>query len=388
MRGPSVPFTPAELLDALKRIFTHCGRKPRAIHVGLSGGADSSALLAAVSGLGEPLDASIGAIHVNHGAHPAAGEWEQHCQELCERLGRAAAAAEVESDPHGGRGPEAEWRHQRYRALAALLNEDDCLLTAHHREDQAETLLLQLMRGSGLPGLAGMPAWRPLGRALLARPLLDISRDALEAYLREQDLGWVEDPANADPGLDRAFIRHQVLPLLEQRWPSARDMLARSAGHAREALELHEQWVHDLLKAAIGPCTELQLSRLPAAQPVVLKAAVRGWLQQLGAAALPMARLEELCRQVQRARPDSAIEVRWASHGLRLYRGQPLAAAGRSCATRSGHRPGRPAIACNWAQMPVAFTWHRPHESCRGKTGRCVPARVVNGWQAPTKPYG
>lgn len=316
---PAPGALPDHLLAALQHILSTAGVRPRRLLVGLSGGADSTALLLALASLSAKLPAGLAAVHVNHGSHARSGQWQQHCEALCQRLGLPLQVLEVQPDPQSGRGLEAEWRHQRYRALAEYLAAGDVFITAHHLEDQAETLLLKLMRGSGLPGLAAMPAWRPLGDALLLRPLLAVSGATLRTYAREQGAAWIEDPANENRDFDRAFLRHSVLPLLQQRWPAASRLLARSAAQAREAQELNEAWARALLTQARGAHGQLCLQALPGREPSLLKAVLRYWLRSLGAEPLPGARLQELCRQLDTARDDSAIEVHWSGHCLRLY---------------------------------------------------------------------
>jgi tRNA(Ile)-lysidine synthase len=320
--GPAPGHVPEHLLAALASILADIGAEPRRLLVGLSGGADSTALLLALASLAKQLPASLAAVHVNHGSHPRSARWQQHCTALCQQLRLPLQVLQVQADPASGRGLEAEWRQQRYQALAEYLAEGDAFITAHHRDDQAETVLLKLMRGSGLPGLAAMPSWRPLGRAWLLRPLLDVSGETLREYAQQQGAQWIEDPANENPDFDRAFLRQSVLPLLQQRWPAASQLLARSAAQAREALALNDAWAGQLLAQAMGKQQQLCLQALPAAEPAVLKAVLRYWLRQLGAQPLPGARLQELCRQLATASEDAAIEVHWSEHCLRLYQQQ------------------------------------------------------------------
>lgn len=250
-------------------------RQVPAWRVGFSGGLDSSVLLHLLARLAqrETLPA-ISAIHVHHGLQAVADAWPAHCQAFCQGLGIPLLIERVAVEP--GASLEQAARRARYAAFERNLAVGDCLLTAQHRDDQAETLLFRLLRGAGVRGLAGMPKSRPLGRGLLLRPLLDVSRDELEHYARREGLLWVEDPSNADTGFARNYLRQRVMPVLVERWPQAAASLARSAAHLAEAetllAELAEQDLHEaapptdhawlpLPSLAIAPLARLSESR-------------------------------------------------------------------------------------------------------------------------------
>lgn len=184
--------------------------------VGFSGGMDSTVLLHALGSAPR-----VEAVHVNHGVASAAGDWVRHCRRVAGGLGVRLRVVEVAVEGSGNL--EANLRRARYDAFAALLDPGDTLAIAHHADDQAETRVWQLLTGRH-PG--GMPAERELGAGRLVRPLLGLRRQALKAYARRHDLGWVEDPMNADPDLDRAFIRHRLMPVVEERFPDAVRLLA------------------------------------------------------------------------------------------------------------------------------------------------------------------
>lgn len=313
-------FSPTALLAALNELLGQLEHRPRRLCIALSGGADSSALLLASSEIGPHLDAEIVAVHVNHGAHADSDRWQNHCSRLCQEVNVPLTTLSVNPDLASGKGPEAKWREQRYQAMEQFLRPGDALLTAHHLDDQAETLMLKLMRGQGLPGLAAMPGRRALGEAVLLRPLLGFSGSALRSYLRSEGHHWMEDPSNQNADLDRAYIRHQLLPMLEQRWPAAKKLLARSSEHAREALELNNHWCGQNLRSVIGTKGQFQLKAIPGRNTPLLKALIRFWLLELGAPPLPGKRLAEFCRQLEHAGSDSAAQVRWSNCSLRLYR--------------------------------------------------------------------
>ena len=227
-------FNQSALQLSLKRLAD--GTRAKRYVLAFSGGLDSTCLLHALSCL--PEDTPILAMHVDHGLHAASADWTRHCADVCADLGVPYESCEVSVDPRSGLGPEAAAREARYEALRAALHQGDWLLTAHHLDDQAETLLLNLLRGSGVSGLAGIPNKTALGDAWLVRPLLSFPRAALEAYAQQHALRWVDDPSNDENDPDRNFLRNKVLPLVESRWPAARRRLAHSAGLTRDAASL------------------------------------------------------------------------------------------------------------------------------------------------------
>ena len=203
--------------------------------IALSGGADSTALLhlAATSGLLAPS-----AIHVHHGLQAAADDWAAHCQALCDRLGVPLRIARVQVDPADSAGPEAAARLARYAAFTDALPAGGLLLTAHHRGDQAETVLLRLLRGSGVEGLGAIRPLTPFAQGWLWRPLLDCPGETLRKYACAQGLDWVADPHNRSPRYARSWLRGELLPRLRERWPEAEAQLAATARRCDEAAGL------------------------------------------------------------------------------------------------------------------------------------------------------
>lgn len=262
-------------------------RHAPAWRVAFSGGLDSTVLLHMLARLAirESLP-PLSAIHVHHGLQAAADAWPNHCQRACDALGVPLTVLRVTVDT--GPSLERAARDARYAAFIGQMGAGDVLLSAQHRDDQAETLLFRLFRGAGVRGLAGMPQCRPLGLGSLVRPLLQASRAELEAYARAEGLEWVEDPSNSDTSLARNFLRRDVFPLLQSRWPRVTESLVRSAEHMAEAEGLLGELAEaDLERAQVGsdfpwlPLPSLELGALASLSPPRQRNALRYWLAQL-----------------------------------------------------------------------------------------------------------
>ncbi len=310
-----MPFAP----DTLAAVFeAEVPAATRSLAVALSGGRDSAALLAAVQRLGF-RGLPLRAVHVDHGLQPAAEELRRACLECSRRLGVPLTVLPVAVDLRGGVSVEEAAREARYLALAAQLTPAECLLTAHHAEDQAETLLLQLLRGAGLEGLAGMPRRRPLGLGWHLRPLLGVGRDELRAFGAAAQVVAVEDPMNEDRRFDRNYLRAAVWPALAARWPAAAATLARTAGHLAAAqARLDALAAGDLARLRDGDA--LSVPGLRGLTHDRRVDALRCWLRERGVRPPPAARLQEALRQALAAGADHQPTVAWGEHALRRYR--------------------------------------------------------------------
>ena len=302
--------------------------------VGLSGGRDSVALLSVLAEAVPSRGWRLVAVHVHHGLSPHADAWADFCGGLCEGLGVPLVLARVRVEAGSGEGLEAAARRARYAVFADL--DADALILGHHREDQAETLLFNLLRGSGLRGLAAMPARRLLARSgkaplPLLRPLLDTPRADIEAFLQHRGCTWIEDESNQDPAYSRNFLRHRIMPLLEARFPAAAS-LARTARLAGEAEALLEEMAADDLAAALvdGHLPSAALAGLSSPRRRNL---LRHWLRQAGAPMPDFQALAELEKQLSCPRADGQVEWRCGQWVVRNWRGvvfldhEPLEAA-------------------------------------------------------------
>jgi tRNA(Ile)-lysidine synthase len=306
MSNRALAFTAQRLLQILRSLPAVNGYV-----VGFSGGADSTALLHGIP---------VSAVHVNHGIHPYADRWQQHCLALCRQLDIELTCLEIKPDKRSGKGLEAEARHLRYQAISAMLDSADCLLTAHHADDQAETLLLNLMRGSGVEGLTAMPVSRPLGEGFLQRPLLHFKTSALKDYLRDNGLEWIDDPSNQSMTHDRNFVRHEVIPLLERRWPGVSQRLLLTQEAMSDARLLLEDLADGYLAARLDNPFVLELDRQCLDRPELLRLVIRHWIKQSGAPGIPAYKLGTLCDQVRHHGSGGKISLHWDGWSLRFYR--------------------------------------------------------------------
>jgi len=261
----------------------------------VSGGLDSMCLLHLVKQVQQNLCSNcpdIRIIHVHHGLQPQADDWCQLVERQAEEFGFACYSESVQVDAQIQRqqGLEAAARNARYQVFEKLVAVGDLLLLAQHADDQAETLLLRLLRGAGVAGLGAMPKQRPLGAGHLLRPLLSVSRQELETYAVQHELQWLDDPSNLDEHYRRNFLRHQVMPLLKQRWPGVLQRMQTTSAVMQESQallqEVAEQDFALLLGKESAGASEMVMA-LPVLGLLSLSVArrhnlLRWWLQELG----------------------------------------------------------------------------------------------------------
>ena len=288
--------------------------------VALSGGADSASLLAAASALGAPFRGlPVRAVHIDHGLQAAAAAFREACTALCAGLDIPLAVIPITVETPPGASIEAAARDARYAALAEALRPGECLLTAHHREDQAETWLLQALRGAGLKGTSAMPMCRALGSGWHLRPLLDVSQSDLKAFGASTSCVSVMDPMNENLRFDRGYLRRHVWPLIESRWPGAAATLARTAQHAAEAQQLLDR----AAAADVGWLRDGEALSVPGLRALCAPErinALRFWLREADVEPPSTARLNEALRQIFEADADHLPAIVWDDYALRRYR--------------------------------------------------------------------
>ena len=310
-------FTREQLLEQLAALRTEA-RAPARYILAYSGGLDSTVLAHALTSAATGIP--VVAVHIDHSLHPESGRWSEHCRDFAAELGIEFRCRKVAVQLESGKGPEASAREARYAALHAEIEPGDWLLSAHHREDQAETLLLNLVRGSGPAGIAGIGAARRFGSGWLVRPLLHVDRAALLSYADTHGLQWLEDPSNTDRRFDRNFLRHEVLPRLKTRWPDIAARLQRSARHAGEAAALLADLAGIDLDALGGRAERLPVDGLRALPRARQRNLVRYALRVCGRSTPTALQLDRILDEVLPAREDAQPQVTWPGASVRRYR--------------------------------------------------------------------
>jgi len=312
---PADPFENNALHEKLRAQLDIHGKK---FLCAFSGGLDSGVLLHAVARI---PGIHLRAIHIHHGLHVDADTWTEHCKKVCRHLNIELEVVKVEVNKNDGKGTEAAARHARYQAIAKHILDDEILLTAHHLQDQAETLLLRLLRGSGSQGLGAMRELSSAHGFRQLRPLLAVSKADLLDYANVEKLIWIDDPSNDKTDFDRNYLRHEVLPLLEKRWPQTATNLSRSAELLAEEHQcLHEQsgvflaQIQGVDAHAVSVSGLLQHSKPWRAQ------ILRAWTSSLDAPPLPANILQEIEQSLLTAKPDSSAQVRWSDSEITRWR--------------------------------------------------------------------
>jgi tRNA(Ile)-lysidine synthase len=354
------------------RIAAELGRHvPRGarLTLALSGGLDSIVALDVLAGLAGSHPFTLDCLHVNHRISPNAGSWARFARAAARAHGLRCAVRKVDLAPYRRLGVEGAARAARYAAFARART--DFVVLAHHRDDQAETVLLQLVRGAGVAGLAGMAAARPSHGPALLRPLLGAARAEIEQYARERHLAWVEDESNADERYARNFIRRRIMPRLVKLNPAAAANLARSAAHLAEAHELARVLAALDARGASrdGRLSAAALARLPATRA---KNLLRWAIAEAGLVVPDAARLDELLRQLATARPDAGLRIVLDGAEVRRYRDGVWVVPGRSTPP--------PGFRARWDGRRA---WHLPELGgtlrFKATTGAGLAARALAG---------
>ncbi|WP_018918243.1 tRNA lysidine(34) synthetase TilS [Vreelandella zhanjiangensis] len=290
----------------------------RSIWVALSGGLDSALLLTLAAPVCRSANRPLNAIHINHGLQAGAADFERHCQALCQRLTVPLVVARVTVDPRAG-GTEAAARDARYRAFQTHIPDGDVVWLAQHQDDQAETLLLAALRGSGIRGLAGMPYCRHAYGLSFIRPWLTVARRCLESHASKLKLAWCEDSTNSDVAFDRNRLRHEVMPVLKARWPEAAQALSSSAAHAGEADALLSEYALAELDTLRAGEQCIDADALATRSRPRQRLLVRRWCQHQLLPTPPQRRLDSLLDQLTAAM-DASVHVAWPGAEARVWK--------------------------------------------------------------------
>lgn len=289
--------------------------------VAYSGGLDSYVLLHKLhQEMQNYPEKKLHAIHINHHLHPHADLWQQHCRNICDALGVALEIVSIEVNPASGESLEEVARNKRYEALCHFIHSKDCLLTAHHQDDQAETLLLQLFRGAGPKGLASMPYIASFSEGYHARPFLNLERKILLEYASLHELKWIVDESNENISFDRNFLRHRILPLVKERWPSAAKSMSRSAKLCGQTIQILQQTIANDLSKVILQDETLDIPQLNKFNFIRQTEIIRHWLMQKNISLPSEKKLLEILTTVINARRDANPYVKWKNGEVRRFR--------------------------------------------------------------------
>jgi len=313
------PASATRPVEALAR-YVEAHPQVDAYCIAYSGGRDSHVLLhLAAALLARRTTIRLRALYIDHGLSPDSALWAAHVRQACQRLGVPLAVHRVEVRDEGD-GPEAAARAARYGAFDRALDTNEHLLLAQHADDQAETFLLQALRGSGPDGLASMPRRRPFGHGVMGRPLITCPSEAIGEYAEQHSLNWVEDPSNAEQRFDRNFLRHEILPLLRKRWPGAVQTLGRSARRSAAASQILLGVADDDLKAVrLRGTAQLSVSELKRLPRERAYNALRLWVRQAGRRLPRLQDLVGVFDELVLARPDSAGRIGVGDYEFRRH---------------------------------------------------------------------
>lgn len=307
-------LNPQQILVELNRLAA--GRR---FCLAYSGGIDSHVLLHILANATPSLP-EFRVIHINHGLNRDAASWTEHCSKMCQALGVQFKALSVSVKDIDALGLEAAARQARYQAFSDELDADEILLTAQHQQDQAETLMLQLLRGAGPRGLSAMwPETNNNGLTIL-RPLLTVSKQEIRNYAELHQLEWVEDPSNNDARIKRNYLRQHIWPELQDHWPALDKTLSRSAEHCREAVVLMQELAEMDAKTVCPKPNQLSLSALLDVSPERQRNLLRLIIEKQGLTLPSTVILQRIIDEVCHAAADKLPEVRWPGTVVRRYR--------------------------------------------------------------------
>lgn len=297
------------------------------IHVGVSGGLDSVVLLHLLTTLRNSTGISLTALHAHHGLHPDADKWQQFCESLCAKWSVTFETCRLDVRTRRGEGREASARNARYLWYLSVVKPEQYLLLAHQRDDQAETVLLNLLRGAGVRGLSAMGLASTFKKRRIIRPLLGYDRQLLLEYAKQYGLKWVEDASNEDITYSRNYLRHQIVPSLRKRWPAVSGVLADTAERMRRTQALLDEIAaadlrrsqSQTVEAWVGTGYKLRLSGLGGLSDSRLGNLLGYWLRQRGFRPPSQRQLDRLTSELSRRGRTTGAVHRWPGTEVRRY---------------------------------------------------------------------
>ncbi|MBU0455323.1 MAG: tRNA lysidine(34) synthetase TilS [Pseudomonadota bacterium] len=310
-------------MNILDTLYTHLSSfsPSSTVWIAYSGGVDSHVLLHACIQLRISFPAlHFSAVHIHHGLLSEADHWVEHCVQVCQRLDIPLEVIRVTVDQSAGKSIEETAREARYQAFSGVLQDGDYLLTAHHQDDQAETCLLQFLRGAGVKGLAAMPIQSHFSKGYLVRPFLNLPKQHICDYASEHALQWIEDGSNHDERFVRNYLRYRMLPELKERWPSVARSLARVAHNCAEANQLlWEIGCEDVARCSGELQDTLSIRALKELTIIRRKNLLREWVVKQGFRLPSAAKLQRLMNDVLEAKEDATPLVSWQGCEVRRY---------------------------------------------------------------------
>lgn len=309
-------FTPEEITKHAPSLSTF-----NKIWIAFSGGLDSTVLLYTLFELkqSEWPNISISALHANHNLQDESGKWQEHCQKICDDLKIPIHCINLDVQPIKGESLENVARIKRYDFFRNYIKANECLLTAHHADDQVETVLLRLIKGAGIHGLRAIRTKVPFGSGFLIRPLLDFSRLDLEDYAKNNKLKWIDDPSNKDDRFDRNYLRNQVIPKIKERWPFITKTVLRSARHCATGADLiDEMALHDYKRYYVEK-DKLSISSLKKLSSIRAMNMIRYHLNNIGFELPSTKKIEQIIEEVINSRDGSNPKVIWHKYCVRKH---------------------------------------------------------------------
>jgi len=281
-----------------------------------SGGVDSQVLLHLL----KQSKLNVSAVYIDHGLQAESSEWSKHCEYQCKQLNVPFQSISVNAQAGKGESPEAAARSARYNAFKKILKPDMCLLTAQHQDDQAETVLLQLLRGGNAAGVAAMPKISAFEKSWHCRPLLNVSQQAILDYAQKNNLIWVEDPSNQQQNYDRNYLRHSVIPVIQQRWSAVNKTLFVFAQQQAENVQLLDELAKIDLRSVLLKPDQLSIFQLNKLSDARLRNTLRYWIKQNQSPLPSRAVLQQIVSQLQNDSHDTHSLVSWAGVEVRRFR--------------------------------------------------------------------